>query len=362
VDFAPVLVSFHSVHWIRVAVESYLRQFPGEWILVVDNNPYRGEPHWVPDCEEERDWLAGHPGVRLLEGLSGPENRLPDGRREHGAGIDVALTWCRQHGARVLLHFEPDCLISGRGWRDNLLQALAQGAWMAGGFQQSFGTIHLTPSAWQVAEVRASFRFQPWGEDRHTQAFGKLVDLVQLETDPSAAAVWIRRVQGWDTGHKAWFEAAAVGRTALVPVPGFRHYWSGSFARRFSESTLAARFPEVRPFLEQARSRRATRPVERCAFRENVRAIGKSEVATCRLVQHLSGITDAAWCEVSREVCQACCSSFQPLVQRPNPTIASLLYELAEKVAAQGGVPGCTPTEAADLLRQAEEDLALELP
>jgi hypothetical protein len=361
-DVVPVLVAFHSVHWIRVAVESYLHHFPGERILVVDNNPPRGERGWFPHCEEERDWLAAHPGVLVVDGPKGPQDRLADGRPEHGAGLDAALAWCRRNGARVLLHFEPDCLVSGRGWRDNLLDALDRGAWMAGGCRQSHGATHPTPTAWRVDEVRASFRIRPWAEDQPRPAFAELVDVTRLRTDPSREAWWIRVTGYWDTGHKAWFEAAVRGRAALVPTPGFRHYWGGSLALRFSAKTLAERFPEVGPYLELARSRQAVLPVERCPFREDVRDAEGSEVATCRLVQRLSGVTDAGWCAVSRDVCRACCSSFRPSAARPNPAVASVLYDLAERVAARGGVPGCTAAEAVALLERAEGDLGLDLP
>jgi hypothetical protein len=360
-EVVPILVAHHSIYWIRVAVESYLEQFPEDRLLVVDNNPRRGEASWYPYCEEERDWLASRPGILLVDSTRTPGHFLPDGRLEHGSGMDVALDWCREHGARIMVHLEPDCLITGRQWRDNLLRPLAQGAWMAGGFRQSHGPIHPTPSAWLVAEVRASFRPAPWTEeDEHDPRFQALLNLEALENDPEER--WVREARYWDTGHLAWFQAAYHDRAALVETPGFRHYWFGSSARRFSEGTLADTYPELRPFLERARLRRTPLPVEECPFREAVREEAGTEVACCRLLQQLSGVADPSRCAVRRDACAACCASSRPSAERLNPVVASMLYGLAEKVAAEGGVPGCTAVAADELRRRAEADVDVALP
>ena len=44
----PALVAYHSADWIQVAIASYLEHFPADRILVVDNNPRRGEPRLGP--------------------------------------------------------------------------------------------------------------------------------------------------------------------------------------------------------------------------------------------------------------------------------------------------------------------------
>src|SRR5262245_65863364 len=108
-EVVPVLVAYHSADWIRVAVESYLEHFPNDRLLVVDNNPRRGEAGWMPACARERAWLAAHPGVVLVDNPAPPDGVLRN--RTHGAGMDVALAWCQSAGSRVMVHFEPDCLV-----------------------------------------------------------------------------------------------------------------------------------------------------------------------------------------------------------------------------------------------------------
>src|SRR5262249_49259367 len=117
-EVAGVLVAYHSAQWIGIAVESYLEHFPGERLLVVDNNPRREEIGWLPDCARERAWLTSHPAITLIDNPQPPDGLLQN--RTHGAALDVALQWLRHHGAGVMVHLEPDCLVTSRQWRDNL--------------------------------------------------------------------------------------------------------------------------------------------------------------------------------------------------------------------------------------------------
>jgi hypothetical protein len=338
-------------------VESYLEHFPEDRVLVVDNNPVRGEPGWAPDCEAERAWLADHPAVVVVDNPVSPGD-LPWGRT-HGAGIDRALAWCRANGGRVLIHFEPDCLIRGRRWRDNLVGALAAGAWMAGSFRQRHGPIHPTPSAWLVAEVRASFSIHAWGgPDEAHPRFPELIDRAALADDQSREVTWIRWARCWDTGHKAWFEAALHDRTALVDTPDFKHYWHGSIDPQ-SERTLRRRFPEVAPYLDRGRARRRGLPVEHCPFREDT---DDPAVARCQLVRDLSGVREPSWSVVARDACEACCASVRPARDRVNPVVAALLYDLADRILERGGVHGCDAATAAALRDRFEDELDLELP
>jgi hypothetical protein len=357
-EVVPVLVSYHTRHWIRVAVGSYLEQFPDERLLVVDNNPKRGETGWTSSCEAEQRWLACHPQVELLD------NPTPDqdwGTRSHGGGVDLALAACRARGAEVLLLLEPDCLVSGRAWRDNLLAALAAGAWMAGCSPRAYGPIHPVPTAWRVAEVRASFKAsQPRAPDEEHPRYRELVHPEILEAEYRPIGIWDWWSRHWDTGEKAWFEAAVHDRAVAVPGPGFRHYWHGSYARRLAAAGLVARFPELRPYLEKGPTYGPARPVEGCPYRHGARAEG--EVADCRLLGELGGVREEGWCAVGRDACAACSASWPPAPGELNPVVASLLYSLAGQVVRRGGLSGCDPARAAALLQRAEADLEHDYP
>src|SRR5262249_35261327 len=150
----------------------YLHHFPEDRVLVVDNNPRRGEVGWVPGCERERHWLRAHPRVDHLANPSGPDGRL--GTRTHGLGVDAGVAWCRERGVDVMVHFEPDCLVEGRTWRENLVDAIGRGAWMAGSFRKAYGPIHPTPTAWRVDELRTSFRVQDRAPDSANPRYAAL--------------------------------------------------------------------------------------------------------------------------------------------------------------------------------------------
>jgi hypothetical protein len=358
-DVAAALVAYHSRHWIRVAVESYLDHFPGEKILVVDNNPRRGDGGWAPDCQREREWLASHPALIVIDNAGPPDGPL--GNRTHGAGLDVALDWCRREGARVMVHLEPDCLVAGRIWRDRLLEAIDNGAWMAGAIRQCHGPLHPTPTAWRVDKVKASFTIAPWkGSDENHPRFGELVHPEALADDHSPMGVWIGWTRYWDTAHKAWFEAAKYDRAAQVEAPDFHHFWHGSLEQRWSESTLKSRYPTLGHYLDRTHAHGKPRSLDDCPHRQ---ASGEgSERAHCQLVGGILGVESARLREVERNVCRACVATFPPTLTEFNPVIASLVFELAEEVIAAGGVSGCTLEKAERLRETAEAQLDLELP
>lgn len=225
----PVLISYHTPQWIKVGLRSYQRHFPHDCVLVIDNNPLEHEPGWKPDCEREREWLSKCDGISLV--------RHPGPNRRHGAAIDFALNYCREIGADVLLHFEPDCLITGKNWYELLQRAINAGAWMSGMLRQPYGPLHPCPSMWRVDRDWSSFIDQPRGADvlhrRFNELFflNRLLGLVEAE-HPHMLAWW---KENWDTAQKNWFHAAANDQAVHVPQTGdFRHFWMGSTGGRNS--------------------------------------------------------------------------------------------------------------------------------
>lgn len=244
-----ILASCRSPLWVKVAVGSFLAHFPDQEILVVDNNPLPGDRRWEPENEAERAWLAAHPNVRLLA------NPGPD--RTHGAGMDLALQWCRDHGVETMLHIETDCHVRGVEWYRALTAAIDRGAWMAASHRKSWGPLHPCPSIWRVGEVRTSFREQDASADRAHPRFTELVDVDTFWRNSGARGRYADFF--WDTGLRAWFQAAVADRAEQVSGKGFAHYWRGSMERR--ESPHLFLDPRLlrysRPSLRQWRRRAA---------------------------------------------------------------------------------------------------------
>jgi hypothetical protein len=351
----PVLVAYFTADWIQVAITSYLHHFPDERVLVVDNNPRPGEVGWLPLCERERHWLFSHPRVDLLANplLPSPD----DNYAPHGLGIDAAIAWCRDRGADVLLHFEPDCVIEGRQWRENLLRAISEGAWMAGSVRKVYGPIHPTPSAWQVDQVHASFAARERALDESHPMFHELYQLAVLKALCRHPDEWSWCERFWDTGEKPWFTAAVNGRTTLVDAPDFRHYWKGSTTNRLDECALTERYPELAAWFRKA-AEPPVRRVEDCAFRTDVGGGGETQTARCDLLRQWLGPELASVaCNVERDACEACCASWPPSRSELNPVVASLLVTLCDDVVATEGVDARVVEKVSSLRGRAVESL-----
>lgn len=221
----PVIVSYRTPHWIKVALQTYRRVFPADAILVVDNNPKLGAPNWEPLLEEERAWIKRFPGAILLENT---------GYHGHGVGLDLALSYCRERGYKRMLCFEPDCYIESAGWREQLEQALDEGAWMAGskwGIER--GPAHPCPSLWDVAGPWEQFSDCDLAKDKPHPKFNEvyrhdefIADLEARQVNPKEIAWWRNN---WDMGQRNWFLAAIEGKARTFEhMPGFRHYWNGA--------------------------------------------------------------------------------------------------------------------------------------
>src|SRR5262245_3500447 len=142
-NILPVLVSFTVPYpdmlmdtdgwdWIKIALRSFHAHFPGEKVLVVDNDSdddrYAGK----------RAWLHAYSNAIVIRNpmtrdAAFWQHHHPRHHHHHGAGIDLAVDYCRQHGYQFLLYFEPDCLVAGRTWVENMWQQLQSGAWVTGG-------------------------------------------------------------------------------------------------------------------------------------------------------------------------------------------------------------------------------------
>lgn len=223
----PVVIAYRSYPWIRVGLQSFRRHFPFSPILVIDNNPDRGHPLYEKKVDDERQWLsdwrAGDPCNVFLKTVR-PE-------KKHGFAMDFAAQWCRSRGILWMLHFEPDCLISGVEWVYKLLEVIRQDMWMVGSHRKVFGPIHPTPSIWDVHHCTASFEIMLRGDDVNDPMFTQLVDMEKLQASVPAE-YWPFWSVSWDTAQKTWYEAAKEKKDLLVDgSDDFQHFWQGSTHR-----------------------------------------------------------------------------------------------------------------------------------
>ena len=233
-SFVSVIISYRSPLWIKVGLRSFRRFLPKLPILILDNNFDPGMQGYDSKVEVERKWIKEwcyQDSNSYLGKTSSPE-------KNHGLAMDWAVQWCREHGMRWMLHFEPDCLIDGVEWANKLLEATERDIWMAGSHWKTYGPIHPTPSIWDVNQIRSSFKEQLRGSDMNHPRFHELMDMKDLMAQAEREDLmsgpgrgWFQSywANWWDTAQKPWFDAAINDKTLLVEeTPDFKHFWYGS--------------------------------------------------------------------------------------------------------------------------------------
>lgn len=237
IKFACIFVVYKTWRWTPIVVRSFREQLPDCELIVIDNNPMRGSVDWIPYCGVEQNWIRSRRDLIVVE------NNSAD--RSAGRGIDLGLQICRERQHEVMIHIEPDCLVSGRKWLENLLIPMRHGAWMSGSLRRFYGPIHPTPSAWRTDVDWSSFAHDLRRGDSQHPLFPELFRLQELLEwatvhEPAAMDWWEHY---WDCAQRNWFRAAAVGKAELVePANDFEHFWYGSSRPPDPTDTRLARY------------------------------------------------------------------------------------------------------------------------
>ena len=234
-DFIVVIVSYFSYGWTQQCVDSLLNFFPECRILAVDNNPSKYDQpmrassfrnsrsvwpyntkkkiilNWGQFCELEREWINSHTNIATIQTPL---------RFSHGQSLNLATRYCAKEKIKKMVLIEPDCTIYGTAWLHNLLGALDQGYWMASG-RMNNKWLHPCPSAWLVDSLKqVSFNCVDKGADIYDDFFDKYFGFENQNEKMN----FVRKYPGWDTGVKAWYEFAKLGRAKHVGNNGLKHH------------------------------------------------------------------------------------------------------------------------------------------
>jgi GT2 family glycosyltransferase len=222
-------VSYFSYGWTQECLNSIFKFIPDCKILLIDNNPSKFDDinrkksfancldskdkilrsHNL--CELERKWFSSKSNIIVLK----TEKRL-----DHGRAINLAAKWCWDNDIPIMIHLEPDCVITGKIWIENLLNALDNNYWMASGHQYPDGSLHITPSAWLIKKsFQLNFDWAMKNKDLEDPIYPVVCDVSKTEG-------WHRI--GWDVGFKAWFEIAKLNKAKHIDAPDFIHFWGKS--------------------------------------------------------------------------------------------------------------------------------------
>jgi len=238
-DCVILLVSYYSYGWTKKCLESLFYFFPEHPVLIVDNTPcitdseYRKNSYKNRLCsknypltydkifEVERKWFKSKKNIQVIQT---PHYLF------HGNAVNFALKWCYFNEIKTAVHIEPDCLVGGKNWLENLLKAIDEGYWMAGGCRLEDGVLHPTPTIWLVYKC-FWLDFEP--VCKNNDIFHPRYHLVcdDYKILPSNFDGW--RKNNWDTGMKAWFEMAKIGKAKHVNTHDFLHIWGSSSTKNF---------------------------------------------------------------------------------------------------------------------------------
>lgn len=228
-----VITLFHTYGWTQECL-THLRTFlPDVPLLIIDNNPARDDsPRRRASFMRHRSTYGVYSGFdrfcelesRWVQSVSNATIIKTPSQMYHGACLDMALDWCFKNKYGLMVHIEPDCMIWGTKWYENMLEAMREGYWMAGPYEFASKIIHPTPTVWSVnviRELNISFLPASKAADYLHPRFHEIFNYNDNPLHP-----WEK--EGWDTGLRAWFKCALRGKAKRTDAPDFFHFWNGT--------------------------------------------------------------------------------------------------------------------------------------
>lgn len=231
-------MSYFSYGWTQNLVRSLNSYIPDCKILVIDNNPsvcdteeraksfidsrnsiYKNVENSHKSCCIERNFL------NMFENIVVLQTPL---RYSHGQSLDMAIAYTYENKYKYFVHIEPDCLIKGSQWLNNLLRCVEDGSWMAGVNILPSWHIHLTPSIWNIQKIHnISFQSIAITTEKEDKIFSKIYNINFYNSNK----VYDFNKVFFDTGVKAWYECAKNQKTQLCFAPDFEHLWAKSSSK-----------------------------------------------------------------------------------------------------------------------------------
>ncbi len=110
-----VINAYYSYNFAKVFIGSFRKYYPNYSLLVIDNNP------------------KGSRESKFLKSLGLIYLRNKDSKKTHGAGLDVALSYCYKHDFDLMITFDIDILFLKKGiiekCEDSFNRGFKYGGW-----------------------------------------------------------------------------------------------------------------------------------------------------------------------------------------------------------------------------------------
>lgn len=226
-NIVAVVVPYFTYRWSRIFLRTFRMHFPDMPLLVIDNNPIPGETlirrrrhdhstKYFSICGLEKELYLRDP---MVTHVRNPFPASPT-TKTHGHGMDLAVDWCRRHHVEMFLHLEPDSIVTGRKWYDNMITAVKAGAWIAMSSKTNYGAYIPTPGLFVTEHIRHSFGWVAKDGDLYHPAYKRLVDFSQFNVREYQHSL----MRNWDEGEKIWFEAARLQKFTHTENPDYFHF------------------------------------------------------------------------------------------------------------------------------------------
>lgn len=231
--------TYGNYEWTDICVRSFRHTFNNTVpLIVVDHNRN----------EAERKFLNEHEAI-ILEQSSEYD-------RSHGAGLDTAVRWAKEHNYEAIVLVEPDCIFESQKWYHEMQRQMMDGAAMVATFRHQYGPLHPAGSAWRISDIPGSFRSVPKDDHVYHPDYSALVKLdtlaksvIDAEYNSHLCGFFMYH---WDVGIRNWFLLEILKKkTVLINHDGFWHFWR-SHARTPRQLVASNDWPKsiIAPWLD----------------------------------------------------------------------------------------------------------------
>lgn len=201
---------YGSYDWTKICVSSFKSVFGNTIpLIVVDHNRNPQEIRYL--INEDIHVINNH------------SNDL-----SHGYGLDLAVEYASDLYENIIF-IEPDCVIRGRKWYDNIESGLLSHS-MSATFGHSYGPLHPCGSGWKICDIPGSFKLIRKSSDeifheRHQTLIKIDVLMRDMIARKYANNLCHFFVYFWDVGIRNWYLLALQDKVIKVNGDDFLHLW-----------------------------------------------------------------------------------------------------------------------------------------
>ena len=146
----------------------------------------------------------------------------------HGYGLDLAVKYASGIYDNIIF-IEPDCIVKGRKWFDNIEVALLDYS-MAATFGHIHGSLHPCGSGWRITDIPGSFKLCDKTSDeifheKHQSLIKMDILMQDITSKKYSNALCHFFVYSWDVGIRNWYLLALKDKTIKVDGDDLLHLW-----------------------------------------------------------------------------------------------------------------------------------------